>query len=138
MVPGQLLGSHFLEYQQRMTKQYKLEKQHCCNYYSWYNEGNLKRQEKTEHFELHYPQKNKWSVISKLFWLNCIFDYISNWSEVLEFYLTSFLNAKNWRVKFRNFLGDFLVHYAALFINRTINSNYLTLLMALHNTHDGF
>ena len=82
--------------------------------------------------------KKKWSVISKLFPLNCIFHYISNWSKVLEFYLTSFFNMKSWRVKFRNFLGDFPVHYAALFINRTINNNYMTLLMALHHTHDGF
>ena len=31
---------------------------------------------------------------------------------------------KSWRVKFRNFLCDFPVHYAALSINRTINNNY--------------
>ena len=68
--------------------------------------------------------KKTWSVIIKLFLLNCIFHYISNWSQVLEFYLTSFFNMKSWRVKFRNFLGDFPVHYAALFINRTINNNY--------------
>ena len=82
--------------------------------------------------------KKTWSVISKLFLLNCIFHYISNWSKVLEFYLTSFFNMKSWRVKFINFLGDFPVHYAALFIKRTINNNYMTLLMALHHTHDGF
>ena len=35
-------------------------------------------------------------------------------------------------------LGDFRVHYVALFINRTINNNYMTLSMALHHTHDGF
>ena len=81
--------------------------------------------------------KKTWSVISKLFLLNCIFHYISNWSKVLEFYLTSFFNTKSWRIKFRNFLGDVPVHYAALFINRTINNNYTTLLMALHQTHDG-
>ena len=80
--------------------------------------------------------KKTWSVIIKLFLLNCIFHYISNWSQVLEFYLTSFFNMKSWRVKFRNFLGDFPVHYAALFINRTINNNYMTLLMVLHHTHD--
>ena len=45
---------------------------------------------------------------------------------------------KSWRVKFINFLGDFPVYYAALFIKRTINSNYITLLMALHHTDDGF
>ena len=45
---------------------------------------------------------------------------------------------KTWRVKFINFLGDFPVHYAALFINRTINNNHMTLLMALHHSHDGF
>ena len=67
--------------------------------------------------------KKKWSVISKLFLLNCIFYYISNWSKVLEL---SF-NMKSWRVKFRNFLSDFPVHYAALFINRTINNNYMIL-----------
>ena len=50
----------------------------------------------------------------------------------------SFFNRKSWKVKFRNFLGNFPVHYAALFINRTINNNYMTLLMALHHTHDGF
>ena len=70
--------------------------------------------------------RKTWSVISKLFLLNCMFHYISNWycSKVLEFYLTSFFNTKSWRVKLRNFLGDFPVHYAALFINRTINNNY--------------
>ena len=36
------------------------------------------------------------------------------------------------------FLGDFPVHYAAFIIKRTINNNYMTLLMALHHTHDGF
>ena len=82
--------------------------------------------------------KKTWSVISKLFLLNCISHYISNWSKVLEFYLTSFFNMKSWRVKFRNFLGDFPVHYAALFINKTINNNYMTLLMALHHIHNGF
>ena len=45
---------------------------------------------------------------------------------------------KTWRVKFINFLGDLPVHYAALFINRTINNNHMTLLMALHHSHDGF
>ena len=45
---------------------------------------------------------------------------------------------KNWRVKFRNFLGYFSVHYTDLFINKTINNNYMTFLMALHHTHDGF
>ena len=82
--------------------------------------------------------KKTWSVISKLFLLNCIFHYISNWSQVLEFYLTAFFNMKSWRVKSRNFLEDFPVQYAALFINRTINNNCMTLLMALHHTHDGF
>ena len=82
--------------------------------------------------------KKKWSVISKLFPLNCIFLYISNWSKVLEFYLISSFNMKSWRVKFRNFLGDLPVHYEALFINTTISNNYMTLLMALHHTHDGF
>ena len=50
----------------------------------------------------------------------------------------SFFNKKKWRVKFRNSLGHFPVHYVALFINRTINNNYMTLSMALHHTHDGF
>ena len=68
--------------------------------------------------------KRKWSDITKLFLLNCIFHYISNWSKVLGLYLTSFLNVKSWIVKWRNFLGNFPVHYAALFINRTINNNY--------------
>ena len=45
---------------------------------------------------------------------------------------------KSRRVKFINFLGDFSVHYAALFIKRPISNNYMTLLMALHHTHDGF
>ena len=69
--------------------------------------------------------KKKWSVISKLFPLNCIFLYISNWSKVLEFYLTSFFKMKSLSVKFKNFLDDFPVHHAALFINRTINNNYI-------------
>ena len=82
--------------------------------------------------------KKKRFVISKLFLLNWIFHYISNWSKVLEFYLTFFFNIKSWRVKVRNFLDNFLVHYAALCINRTINNNYMTLLMTLNDTHDGF
>ena len=49
-----------------------------------------------------------------------------------------FFNMKNLSVKFRNFLSDFPVYYTALFINRTINNNYMTLLMTLHHTHDGF
>ena len=77
------------------------------------------------------------SVISKLFLLNCIFYDISNWSKVLEFYLTSFFNMKSWRVKFRNFLGDLPVHFAALFIYKTITNNCMTLLMALQHAHDG-
>ena len=65
------------------------------------------------------------TVISQLFLLNCIFHYISNWSNVLVLYLTSFFNMKSCcRVKFRDFLYDFPVHYAALFVNRTINNNY--------------
>ena len=31
---------------------------------------------------------------------------------------------KSWRVKFRNFLCNFPVHYAALFVYRTMNNNY--------------
>ena len=54
----------------------------------------------------------------------------------MEFYLTSFLNMKGWRVKCRNFLDDFPVHYTALFKIRNINNKYMTLLMALHHTHD--
>ena len=30
-----------------------------------------------------------------------------------------------------------ITHYAAFFINRTINNYYMTLLMALHHTHNG-
>ena len=75
---------------------------------------------KTKHFESWIIFKKEWFVVSKLFLLNCIFHYISNWSKVLEFYLKSFFNMKSWRVKFRNFLGNFPVHYAVLFINRTI------------------
>ena len=82
--------------------------------------------------------QKKWSVIGKLFPLNFIFYYNSNWSKVLEFYLTSFFNIKSWGVKFRNLLGDFPVHYAALFINRTINNNFMTLLMALHHSNNRF
>ena len=82
--------------------------------------------------------KKKWSVINKLFPINCIFLYISSWSKVLEFYLMSFFNMESWSLNFRNFLDDFQVHYGALFINRTINNNYMTLLMVLHHTHDGF
>ena len=44
----------------------------------------------------------------------------------------------SWRVRFRNFQGNSPVHYAALFINRTINNNYMTLPMALHHTLDEF
>ena len=40
-----------------------------------------------------------------------------------------FFNMKNLSVKYRNFLSDFPVYYTALFINRTINNNYMTLLM---------
>ena len=50
----------------------------------------------------------------------------------------SFFNMKSWRGKLRHFPNDFPVHYAALFIDRTINNNYMTLLMALHDTNDWF
>ena len=102
------------------------------------DKGNLKRQIKNRTFWVENILIKTWSVIRKLFLLNCIFHYISNSSEVFQFYLTSFFNMKSWRVKFINFLGDFLVHYAALLIKRTINNNYMALLMALHHTHDGF
>ena len=84
----------------------------------------VKRHIKTEQFKLHYHQEKMICHLSKLFLLNCIFHYISNCSKESEFYLTSFFNMNGWRVKFRNFLGDFPVYYAALFINRTINNNY--------------
>ena len=129
---------HFLEYQQRMTNtiQYNLEKQHCYSYYLWYgDEDNLKtkRQFKSPHILSCIILKKTWFFIRKLFLRYSIFHYISNWSKVLEFYVTSF-----WRVKFRNFLSDLPVHYSVLFINRTINDNYMTLLMSFHHTHDGF
>ena len=120
------------EYEWR--KLHNLKKQHCCSYYSWYgDEDNLKRQIKSQTFWVALPQEN-----IKGHKLNSMFYYISNWSKVLEFYLTSFFNMKRWRVKFRHFLGNFPVHYAALFINRTINNNYMTLLMAFHHTNDRF
>ena len=49
----------------------------------------------------------------------------------------SFFSMKSCSVKFRNSLNDFSVHYAALFMNRTINKNYMALLMVLHHAHDG-
>ena len=45
----------------------------------------------------------------------------------------SFFNMKSWMVKFRNFLDDFPVHYAALFINRTINNTYMTYGLASYS-----
>ena len=86
--------------------------------------------------------RKTWSVISKLFLLSCIFYYISNWLTVLEFYLKSFLNMKSWRVKFRNFLGNFPVHYTALFINKTIvrlllNYDFINGIAAYMAFHDG-
>ena len=75
--------------------------------------------------------KKTWSVINKLFLLNCIFHYISNWLKVLDFYQHGVFNMKSRRVKFINFLGDFAVHYAALFIKRTINSNYITYIILM-------
>ena len=39
-------------------------------------------------------------------------------------------------LKINSFLGHFPIHYAALLINRTVNNNYMTLLMALHHTND--
>ena len=59
MVPGQLLGSYFLEYQQRMIN----------TVVNWWNnivavithdtrnEDNLERKLKTENSESHYPQE---------------------------------------------------------------------------------
>ena len=70
------------------------------------DESNLNRQIKNQTFWVALSSKKTWSVVSKLFLLNCIFYYIGNWSKVLEFYLTSFFNMKSWRVKFINFLGD--------------------------------
>ena len=46
-----------------------------------------------------------------------------------------------WRAeggKLKHFPNDFPVHYAALFINRTINNNFMTLLMALHHSNNRF
>ena len=79
--------------------------------------------------------KKTWSVISESFLLSWIFHYISNWSKLLEFYLTSFFNIKSWRVIVINFLGGFPVHYVVLFKNRTIKISYITLLMALHASY---
>ena len=45
---------------------------------------------------------------------------------------------KQLKSKSQKLSRDFPVHYAALFISRTINNNYMTLLIALHHTHDGF
>ena len=39
--------------------------------------------------------KKKWSVISNLFLLSCIFHYISNWWKELGLFLTSFFNMKS-------------------------------------------
>ena len=100
-------------------------------------EGNLNRQIKNRTFWVALSSRKK-DVIRELFPPNCIFLYISSWSKVLKFYLMSLFNMKSRSVKFRNFLDDFPVHYTALFINRTNNNNYITLLMALHHTGDGF
>ena len=93
---------------------------------------------KNRTFWVELSSRKKWSVISNLFLLNYIYHYISKWSTVLELYRTSFFSMKSWRVKFRNFLGDLPVCYAALFTKRTINNIYMTFLMALHQTHDRF
>ena len=83
----------------------------------------FKKQIKNRTFWVALSSRKKWSVASKLFPPNYTFIYISNWANVLEFYLMSFFNMKSWSVKFGNFLDDFRVHYAALFINRTIITN---------------
>ena len=41
-------------------------------------------------------------------------------------------------MKFIDFLGNFPVYYAALFINRAINNSNMTLLMVLHHNHANF
>ena len=94
----------------------------------------FKKQIKNRTFYVALSSRKKWKLSS----LNCIFHYISNWSNVLDFYLKSLFNTKSLRVKFRNFLGNISVHYEALFINRTTNNNYMTFLVVLHHTHDGF
>ena len=70
------------------------------------DEGNLKWQIKNQTFWVALSPKKTWSVISKLFPLNCIFHYIGSWSKVLELYLKSFFNMKSWTVKIIDFLGD--------------------------------
>ena len=129
----------FLEYQQRMTNTVQTGETILLQLLlmiRWWRQ--FKKTNSKPNILRRIILKNTWSVISKLFLLNCSFHYISNWSKVLEFYLTSFFNMNSWRVKFRNFLGDLPVHYAGLFINRTINNNYMTFSMALHHAHDGF
>ena len=95
--------------------------------------------------------KKKWSFVSSLFLLVCIFHYISNWSKNLsftelllpirrvKFSFKIFNSSNDWNSSIQNslnFLDDFPLHYAALYINRTINYYYRTLLIALHHTHD--
>ena len=140
IVLGQLLGSHFLVHHKRMTTTVPTGETtlllQLLLLIRWWRQ--FKKKLKKPNILSCIVLKKTWSVISKLFLLNCISHYISYWSKILEFYLTPFFNMKSWRVKFRNFWGDFPVHYAALFINTTINNSYITLLMVLHHTHDGF
>ena len=94
----------------------------------------------TRHRVMKTIQQNKfkkWYAVSRLFLLNCIFHYISNWSNKLELDLSSVFNMRSWSAKFWRFLGDFSIDFEALFVHRAINNYYMTLLMALHHTHDG-
>ena len=100
-------------------------------------EGYLKRQIKNRTFWV-VRWKKKWSVISRLFPLNSILLYISNWSKVLEFYFMSFFNMKSLSVyKIWKFSRQLSGPLCSFIHKRTINKNYMTLLMALHHTHDG-
>ena len=48
------------------------------------------------------------------------------------------LQYEDLKSKVYKFSSNFPVYYAALFINRTINNNNMTLLMVLHHNHADF
>ena len=66
------------------------------------------------------------------------FSLYQQWVKSIGVLPDVFLQCEELKGKIYKFFGDFPVPYVALFINMTINNNYMTLLMALNHTHGGF
>ena len=103
LVPGQLLGSCFLEYQWRMTKKLNWRKNIVAVITRV--DGNLKNQ-----------IKNRTLHASRLFLPTKIFQYTSNWSKASWAFTHSL-------IRYTRVVNKF--HYAGFYIKRTNASLFL-------------